>query len=275
MQDTSKVVKEKLTLDSKLQFKCHPGIACFTRCCSNIDILLTPYDVVRMKNRLGISSTEFLKRHTRSEVDTKTGQPLIFIRMNDDEERYCPFVIPEKGCIIYTDRPAACRYYPVGQATHRRMDDKNERPIHDEFYVVVKEDHCLGFKEDKVWTIKEWRIDQEAALYDNVNREWKNLMMKRLLPGEGIDEKRQAQFYIASYDIDRFRRYVFESRFLEIFDIDAKTLAKIKTDEVELLQFAFKYLKYIFGIKQELQVKKHITTTVKNKKAKRKRADQV
>ena len=47
-------------------------IACFTRCCRNIDILLTPYDVIRMKNRLGITSTEFLAEvHTLSKSMTR------------------------------------------------------------------------------------------------------------------------------------------------------------------------------------------------------------
>ena len=83
--------------------------------------------------------------------------------MNEEERPHCPFVKDVEGCTIYADRPAACRYYPVGQATHRRMDDDDKTPIHDEWYVMVKEDHCLGFEEDKVWTIGEWREDQEAT----------------------------------------------------------------------------------------------------------------
>ncbi|MBK5226190.1 MAG: YkgJ family cysteine cluster protein [Thermoleophilia bacterium] len=259
MQDTSKVVKEKLTPGSKLTFKCHPGIACFTKCCSNIDILLTPYDVIRMKNRFGISSTEFLADYTHSVLDKKTSQPLLYIRLLEDGEQRCPFVDASEGCTIYSDRPAACRYYPVGQVTHRRMDDKNESPIHDEFYVVVREDHCLGFQEDKTWTIQEWREDQEAALCDEMNREWKNIMMKQDLPrGEVFDQKRQTMFYIASYDIDGFRQFVFESRFLEIFDVDAETLDKISNDEIELMNFSFRYLKYLLGIHEEIELQPRV-----------------
>ena len=44
-----------------IEFSCHKGISCWNACCSNIDISLTPYDVLRMKRHLGISSTEFLK----------------------------------------------------------------------------------------------------------------------------------------------------------------------------------------------------------------------
>lgn len=249
------VVPQKYDLGSRFKFRCYPGIACFTRCCRNIEILLTPYDVIRMKNRLGLTSTGFLEKYTRFQVDEKTTQPLLFLRMDDDNDRHCPFVTPKEGCTIYSDRPSACRYYPVGQATHRRMDDQNASPVHDEWYVLVKEEHCLGFNEDKRWTIEEWRQDQDAALYDRFNREWKNIMMKQDIPKDKIEEKRQKMFYMASYDIDSFRRFVFESRFLDVVKLDADTLNKIRSDEVELMQFAFRYLKYLLGIEKGFEVK--------------------
>jgi len=58
------VIPVQLNLDDKFQFRCHQGIACFNKCCENIDILLTPYDIVRLKNRLGISSREFIDAYT-------------------------------------------------------------------------------------------------------------------------------------------------------------------------------------------------------------------
>ena len=249
------VIPQKYELDSKLKFRCHPGIKCFTRCCSNIDILLTPYDVIRMKNRLGLSSTELLTEYTRYEVDDKTTHPLVFMRMKEEEGRSCPFVKEKEGCSIYTDRPAACRYYPVGQATHRRLDDDDKTPIHDEWYVIVKEEHCLGFEEDKVWTIREWRDDQEAALYDDINREWKNIMMKQDIAKDRINEKLQQMFYMASYDIDNFHRFVFESNFLEVVKLDPEIVEKIRNDEIELMNFGFRYLKYLLGIEKGFDVK--------------------
>lgn len=249
------VVPTKFELDSRIKFLCHKDIACFTRCCRNIDILLTPYDVIRMKKRLGIDSTEFLTKYTRFENDEKTTHPLLFLCMNEEEDRNCHFVKPGEGCTVYTDRPAACRYYPVGQATHRRMDDENKNPIHDEWYVVIKEDHCLGFKEEKAWTIAEWREDQEAALCDDMNREWKNIMMKQDIAKDKIDEKRQQMFYMASYDMDSFRRFVFDSRFLEVIEIEPAMTEKMREDDVELMKFGFDYLKYLYGIKNTIKVR--------------------
>jgi len=77
----------KLSLNAKFKFKCHKGIACFTKCCSNIDIMLTPYDIVRIKNSLGISSGEFLNDYTYIEVDEKTSHPFVFLKMNEEAER--------------------------------------------------------------------------------------------------------------------------------------------------------------------------------------------
>ena len=37
-----------------IQFSCHKGIGCWNACCSNIDISLTPYDILRLKKRLGL-----------------------------------------------------------------------------------------------------------------------------------------------------------------------------------------------------------------------------
>lgn len=245
----------RLPLDAKFKFRCHKGIGCFTKCCSNIDIMLTPYDIVRLKNRLDISSGEFLVNYTYVEIDEKTSHPFVFLKMNEDAERKCPFVTSE-GCNIYTDRPANCRYYPVGQASLKKMDDKINEPVTEEFYFFIKEPHCLGFNEDSEWTIKNWRDDQGVDVYDDMNRGWKDILFRRNLPGHSLDEKKQKAFYMACYDVDRFRRFVFESKFLEMFDIDEKTLERIKNDEAELMKFGFEYTKYILMMEETLKLRK-------------------
>jgi hypothetical protein len=47
-----------------IQFRCRKGIACWNACCSNIDISLTPYDILRLKRRLGLASAQFLQQYT-------------------------------------------------------------------------------------------------------------------------------------------------------------------------------------------------------------------
>lgn len=255
MQNKDVVVPTKLSLKSKFKFRCHKAIRCFTKCCSNIDILLTPYDVIRMKNRLGLSSEEFLAKYTYIKFDEKTSHPYAMLKMTEGEEKKCPFVTSE-GCTIYTDRPANCRYYPIGQGTLKVMG--KDGPEDEEFYFFINEPHCLGFDENKSWTVESWRADQEVDMYDKMNREWKGLQLRKNLPGNELEEKKVQQIYMAAYNMDVFKKYVFESRFLDVFDIDEEYIEKIKADEVELMKFGFKYIKYILMIEETLKVKKDL-----------------
>ena len=243
----------QLTLKSKFKFRCHKGIKCFTKCCSNINILLTPYDVVRMKKRLGMSSEEFLEKYTYMEIDDKSSHPLVRLKMLEDNEKKCPFVTPE-GCTIYSDRPANCRYYPVGQGILRK--GTNEEIVNEEFYFFIREPHCLGYQEDTEWTIQSWKDDQEASLYDDMNREWKGIQLRRNPLSKDLDSNKQAQIYTASYDMDRFRRFVFESRFLDVFDIDKEEIEKIKTDEIALMKLGIRYIKFLLMLEDTMKVKK-------------------
>ena len=49
-------------------------------------------------------------------------------------------------------------------------------------------------------------------------------------------------FFMASTDLDTFRKFVFESSFLDTYEVDADTVAKIREDDVELMLFSFRYL---------------------------------
>ena len=254
MRKMDSVVTTKLSVDTKFKFRCHKDIKCFTKCCSNIEIVLTPYVVVRLKKRLELSSDEFLGTYTYMKIDKKSSHPYAILKMNDDEDRNCPFVT-NKGCTIYTDRPANCRYYPVGQGTMKKSG-KDGAVEEEEFYFFIKEPHCFGFDEKKQWTIAAWRKDQEVDLYDRVNMGWKTLQLRKNLPGHELDPKKQIQFYMASYDLDKFRDYIFNSDFLNVFDIDEKTVEGVKKDYEQLIQFGVEYIKYIMMLEETLKLKK-------------------
>jgi Fe-S-cluster containining protein len=205
-----------------------------------------------MKNRLGISSGEFLKKYTYTHTDEKSSHPYAALKMIDDNERKCPFVTNE-GCSIYEDRPSNCRYYPIGQGLMIMGSEKG--PVNEEFYFFIKDPNCLGYQEDREWTIETWGIDQGVDLYDEMNREWKEIQLRRNTPGQPqLDSKKQDMLYMASYDIDRFKKFIFESNFFDLFDIDKEEVEKIKLDEIALMKFGFKYLKYILMLEETLKV---------------------
>lgn len=242
----SAVLPEKLTLDSRIKFRCHPGVSCFTACCGGIKIVLTPYDILQLTKRLDMPAHEFLHTYTQPTYLEKTDMPGVMIKLREEDNK-CPFVTPE-GCTVYTDRPSACRYYPVGMADfhegNRKEGDKDIIGEEDKFFFIVKEDHCKGFEEDKEWTVREWREDQGVDVRDEMNKEWLRLVMRRKSYGHQatLSEQAKRMFFMASTDLAHFRRFVFESSFLDTYILDDETLKKIKEDDVELMLFSFKFL---------------------------------
>ena len=233
----------RLGYKSKFQFKCHPGVSCFTRCCRGINIILTPYDIIQMKNRLGLSSREFLAIYTVPHLLEKTDLPMVTLKLLEDDQKSCPFVKDEEGCIIYADRPSSCRYYPLGVATLQHKEGADD----DGFFFFINEPHCKGFEEETEWTVADWREDQGVEIRDEINQEWTDLVVrKRSFPTSiKLTEKAKQLFFLVSYDIDRFREFVFDSSFLKRFKVDEATQKKIKDDEIELLKFGLDWLKSV------------------------------
>ena len=46
------------------------------------------------------------------------------------------------------------------------------------------------------------------------------------------------------YDLDRFRQFVFESSFLDRFELEDDLVEQIRSDDEALLRFAFRWLRF-------------------------------
>ncbi len=261
-KNPSHILPRKLTFDSNLKFRCHPGVPCFTVCCHGIKIILTPYDILVLRRRLGIAAHEFVLQYTQPTYLEKADMPGVQIKLNEETDA-CPFVTPE-GCTVYSDRPTACRYYPVGMADfHEGGTDNAEE---EKFFFLVKEDHCKGFKEDKEWTIREWRADQGVDVRDEMNKEWLRLIMRRKSFGfqASLSDAARRMFFMASTDLDSFRKFIFYSSFLDTYEVDEKVLEQIKEDDVALMMFSFKYLAHtLFGAEGMTLKKEKVEAKVK------------
>ncbi|MBD3402276.1 YkgJ family cysteine cluster protein [candidate division GN15 bacterium] len=247
-QFKEKVLKEypRLKADSPFRFDCHHGVACFNECCGDVNIFLTPYDIIRLKNNLGISSGEFLDRYTLSPFNKDSKFPVVLLRMEDNDRKSCPFNRPE-GCSVYGDRPWACRMYPVGVA----QPGEGNQELEEEFYFLLKESCCRGYDEPKEWTIEEYKKNQGVEEYDRYGELFKNLTTHRYF-GEGkmLSPEKMDMFFTVCYDIDSFRRFIFNSSFFDKFEVDGETRTKIKEDDVELLKFGYQWLRFaLFGEK--------------------------
>jgi Fe-S-cluster containining protein len=227
---------------SKFKFACHSGVPCFTKCCHEINITLTPYDIIRLKKRLGLSSEEFLAVYTDAHLLEKTDLPVVTLKLLENESQACPFV-RQDGCLVYEDRPTACRYYPLGVASLSHKEGVEEAG----FYFFVNEPHCLGFEEDRSWTVEGWRKDQGVDVHDDINKKWTDLLVRKrsFPPSIRLTEQAKNMFFMVSYNSDKFRRFVFESSFLERFVVDDETLNRIREDDVALLDFGITWLKDI------------------------------
>lgn len=229
---------------NRFRFSCHPGVPCFTECCADLNLILTPYDILRLKNRLGMDANVFLDEYT---VQSETGAstyPMIQLKMGNDDRRRCPFV-SEEGCTVYEDRPGACRLYPLGRGTASGSAR--------ELYFVVDESHCLGFKETKEWDVEEWIRDQGADVYNEMNRQWMEIVTSPNTGRTELTDQKLQMFYMTSYNLDRFRAFVFQTKFLEIFSVEPDEIETLKTDDVALMQLGMRWLRFaLFGERTSL-----------------------
>ena len=244
MRETGKQTLFRPIVEKTFKFQCHKEIPCFTRCCASLNLVLTPYDILRLKNRLGISSDKFLDVYTLTNLDRHPRFPMMTLRMNPNEGKKCPFVTPN-GCELYEDRPGACRIYPLGRAALKVDEEKEAR----EKFFIVQEDHCLGFMENREWSVAEWMTSEGVAEYNAMNDHWLEIVSSPRSLGKKEEIPRKIQmFSMASYNLDRFRTFIFKSRFFELFEVADDLKEKLVLDDEALMMFSFDWLKFsLFG----------------------------
>jgi len=248
---------ERLGKGDAFRFSCRPGVSCFTNCCSDVNIVLTPYDILRLKKRLGVDSKQFLDEFTVSPFTKEQTFPVVMLKMREDDEKSCPFLgTREEGCTVYEDRPWSCRMYPVGKAS-----PPEDAAGEEEFFFLMKEEHCKGFEEaTDDWTVGGWMDDQGVADYDRFSEGFKEIVLHRLVrEGVELSPRRMEMFQQAFYDLDTFRSFVFESSFLEKFEIDDEEQEAMRTSDEALLEFSPRWLRFaLFGDVTAVSIKEHI-----------------
>ena len=233
-----------ITPEGIFSFACHPGVSCFNKCCHEIDVILTPVDILKMKTALNIRSDEFLKKYTTLQTLKDTGIPLVKLLMRENSNGACIFLDGSKGCSIYQNRPQVCRSYPLGLGTldprHEKLQTEGQSP---EARFMILEDMCKGHLEPKTWTLKKWMEDQGTVAMEEGNKPWMEIVAK--LKAMKINDKQNHEislFIMASYDLDTFRQFVFESSFLDRFEVDINTVKSIRSEQESLLKFGMEWL---------------------------------
>ena len=249
-KNLDKLPGKRLGKTDTFRFRCHSGLSCFNRCCRNLNLFLYPYDVVRLKSRLNISSDAFLDRFVDVVLRPSTFFPEVLLRMSENAEKTCPF-LTDTGCSVYPDRPDTCRTFPVEQGSLFNAETRKSSLV----YFFRPPDFCLGQHEDKTWTPESWARDQEAVLYNRMTLQWADL--RRLFQSnpwgkDGPEGPRAKMAFMATYNLDRFREFVFHSTFLKRYKVKSAILKKIRVDDTALLKFGLQWVKlFVWGIRAE------------------------
>jgi len=231
--------EKRLRLGDTFCFSCRKDLACFNTCCGNKDLVLTPYDVLRLKNALTLHSDEFLTQHTLYRLDPVSGFPVVTLKMTDDPGRPCPFV-GEQGCGVYQDRPTACRLYPLARATSGGASTTSR----EEFFFLLDTPKCLGIMESQTVSLETWLKDQGLHPYTEANNQMLDLVFRhhrdRCQP---LEDRQLQKIFVACYNLDVFRDFVLKPGTPNIIEIDAETRQRISRDDTELLGLGFLYLR--------------------------------
>jgi uncharacterized protein len=221
--------EDLLNETSPFHFTCHDALPCFTQCCKDVNIYLTPYDVLRLRKALGMGSGEFLAKYTHSFLAKGTNIPVVQLLM-DSHTLYCHFVT-EDGCTVYENRPWACRMFPLDLS-----------PTEGLFRLIAGKDRCMGLFERGGKTVGSWLEHQGTAHYVEMEREFQSVVPERFKPGAAMNEGLGRILFLA-YDLDRFVELLKDSRFLKFYEVDEEMLRRVHADSEELLKLAFRYIR--------------------------------
>jgi Fe-S-cluster containining protein len=236
--------QRRLAEDESFTFSCHPGLPCFNTCCHDVNILLTPLDVLQLARTKGMHTQDFLETHTQNPITKELQLPVVMLKMKAEEGKPCPF-LGEDGCTVYENRPWACRMYPLGMALPPARAGQPPEPV----YFLLEDDFCMGRDQDRQWTPLSWRDDQRVVERDQIEAGYREIVSHPwFIGGRRLDPRRMHMLYTACYDLDSFRSFVFDSTFLERFELSPELVQELRDSDEALLVFAFRWLRFaLFG----------------------------
>jgi Fe-S-cluster containining protein len=232
-----------LALDDTFQFACHSRVPCFNHCCRDLSQALMPYDVLRIKKNLNMSTEDFLSRYADIRIGPATGLPVVSLRFSANEDRRCPFVA-DQGCRVYADRPASCRIYPLVRLLRR---SRTSGSLVEQF-ALLREPHCQGFKQKQTQTVRQWIAGQELEAYHEANDMLMELiaLKNQRRPGP-LPQELNELVQTAFYDLEALQEQAAGGR---LKGMDAAGLQPVDElrDDPEWLRWSMEWIKVVlFG----------------------------
>lgn len=210
-------------------FTCNENLPCFTQCCRDVNVYLTPYDMLRLRRALKMKSGDILSKYTRLALAGAAKLPFVQLLM-DPKTLRCQFV-SSTGCTVYGNRPWACRMYPLDLG-----DNEGEyRPF-------VGKDRCLGLREPVEIVVGDWLAGQGVEPHLKMDQAFQEVIPKGFRPDGRVGDGVGHLLYLA-YDLDRFAEKLEDDEFRAAYEIDEAQLARLKEDDELLLLLAFRYIR--------------------------------
>ncbi len=226
-------------------FACHPGVSCFNACCSALDLMLTPYDALRLRRTTGQTSREFIRLFANLLALPEVGLPMLRMRMLDGAGNKCPFQ-REAGCAVYQDRPSACRTYPLGRATQPGEDNGPAAGGIAERVFILREAHCRGFEKGTEFDVAAWMHDQGLTPYNAANDRYMalaaSLRRAKAHGGAALSPKQTGMAGLALYQPDEFQPFLMQSGLLDRLDLTGERKQAVLADEEACLEFGYDWL---------------------------------
>ena len=139
--------------------------------------------------------------------------------------------------------------YPLGMAAAPKDESKDES-----FLFLLQESFCRGGESGPQWTVAEWLDNQGVEEYDRAGQGFQQIVQRTQAAGApDLSPEAMDMLFMVCYDLDRFRRFVFETRFLNTFEIAEHTIEAIRSDDEELLDLGLQWIR--FGLWREPTLK--------------------
>jgi Fe-S-cluster containining protein len=248
IDNLGKIPGRRLQANESFSFRCHAELECFNRCCRNLNLFLHPYDVLRLKTNLQISSETFLERYVDVVQRPSNTFPEVVLKMADDQQRSCVFLKPG-GCTVYRDRPYTCRNFPLEQGQLFNRASSRFEMVH--FFRPPV--FCRGPSSHQQWTPQSWAQDQKATEHNRMTVLWADLKRRFEVDpwgSQGPHGPKAKMAFMAVYNLDEFRLFIFQSSFLKRYRVSKNVQKKLRRDDKELLLFGFDWVKlFVWGIK--------------------------
>jgi hypothetical protein len=128
-----------------------------------------------------------------------------------------------------------------------RTGDEHGRAV---LYFIMSHPFCLGHKESREWTVREWIENQQIQLYNEMNDLWVDVdSIFRANPWgpEGVNGSALKMAFMACFNIDEFFKFIFESTFLSRFYVPRERIEELEESDVELMKFGFDWTKFFLA----------------------------